>query len=91
LPRRFYRATLLEVRRNMSLDRLRLLESKIGEVVDQHARVRQEHEALLQRLLDKEQQLAHATAQLKEYEQERSEIKARLERVLNRLESLDVT
>jgi septal ring factor EnvC (AmiA/AmiB activator) len=74
----------------MSLDSLKLLEAKIGEFVDQHERVRQEHEVLLRRLQDKEKELADAAVQLKQYEQERSEIKARLERILGRLGSLDL-
>ena len=63
----------------------------MSEFVDQRARLRQDHEALLQRLRDKEKDLAAATAQLKRYEQERHEIKARLERVLSRLDSLHLT
>ena len=74
----------------MSLESLKLLESKIGEFVDQHDRVRQEHESLVQRLKEREKQLADATAQLKQLEQERSEIRARLERILSRLEGLDL-
>jgi septal ring factor EnvC (AmiA/AmiB activator) len=74
----------------MSLESLKLLESKIGEFVDQHERVRQEQESLAQRLKEREKQLAEATAQLKQYEQERAEIRARLERILSRLEGLDL-
>jgi septal ring factor EnvC (AmiA/AmiB activator) len=75
----------------MSLESLKLLESKIGEFVDQHERVRQEHESLLQRIKEQEKQLVDATAQLKQNEQERAEIRARLERILSRLEGLDLT
>ncbi len=75
----------------MSLESLKLLESKIGEFVDQHERVRHEHESLVERVKQQEKQLAEATAQLKQYEQERAEIRARLERILSRLEGLDLT
>jgi septal ring factor EnvC (AmiA/AmiB activator) len=75
----------------MDLENLKLLEAKINQFVDQHERTREVHETLLQRLKDQEQQLADATAQLKQYEQERSEIRARLERILSRLEGLDLT
>jgi chromosome segregation ATPase len=68
----------------MSVDSLKLLEAQIGEFVDQHERV-------LLRLQDKEQELAEAAVRLRQYEQERSEIKARLERILGRLGSLDLT
>lgn len=82
---------MLDVPKAMNLDNLKLLESKIDQFVDQHERVREEHEALLQRVRDKEKQLAEAAALLKQYEQERSEMKGRLERILSRLEGLDLT
>jgi septal ring factor EnvC (AmiA/AmiB activator) len=75
----------------MSLESLKLLETKIGEFVDQHAHARKEHESLAQRLAERDEQLAEATAQLKQYEQERSEIRARLERILSRLEGVNIT
>jgi septal ring factor EnvC (AmiA/AmiB activator) len=74
----------------MSLESLKLLESRIGQFVDKHERVRQEHEVLAQRLRDKEKQLSEVASQLKQYEQERSEIRARLERILSRLEGLNL-
>ncbi len=75
----------------MSLESLKLLEEKIGEFVEQHERVRQQAEALVLRLRDREEQLAKMTSQLKRYEEERSEMKERLERILGRLENLDLT
>jgi septal ring factor EnvC (AmiA/AmiB activator) len=74
----------------MELENLKVLESKIEQFLDQHERVRGEHEALLQRLRDKEQQLAEVTSQLKQYEQERAEVRARLERILTRLNGIDL-
>lgn len=84
-------APMLDAGKAMNLDNLKLLENKINQFVDQHERVREEHEALVQHLRDKEKQLAEATTLLKQYEQERSEIKARLERILTRLDGLDLT
>ena len=75
----------------MSLESLKVLESKIGEFVDQHERARQEQSALLQRVKEQEKQLAAAAVQLKQHEQERAEIRARLERILSRLEGLDLS
>jgi len=75
----------------MDLENLKLLEAKINQFVDQHARVREAHASLVQRLEDKERQLAEVTAQLQQYEQERVEMRARLERLLHRLEGLDLT
>jgi septal ring factor EnvC (AmiA/AmiB activator) len=52
--------------------------------------VREQHDALLQRLKDRERQLAEVMGQLQRYQYERSEIRARLERILSRLEGLDL-
>jgi septal ring factor EnvC (AmiA/AmiB activator) len=75
----------------MDLENLKLLEAKINQFVDQHERARGEHESVLQRLKDTEKRLAEVTVQLKQYEQERTDIRARLERILSRLEGVDLT
>ena len=82
---------MLDGLKPIDLESLKLLEAKVEQFVTQHERVREEHEVLLQRVKDKERQLAEATALLKRYEQERSEMKARLERILSRLDGLDLT
>lgn len=86
-----YGAQPLDVREPMDLENLKLLETKINQFVDQHERVRDEHQALLQRLKEKDKLLAEAQAQVKQLEQERSDIRTRLERILSRLEGLDLT
>ena len=75
----------------MSLESLKLLETKIGQFVDEHERVRQQHESLVQRLRETDKKLAEVQAQLKQHEQERAEIRARLERILSRLEGVELT
>ncbi|MBI3784906.1 MAG: cell division protein ZapB [Deltaproteobacteria bacterium] len=75
----------------MSLENLKLLEAKVEEFVEQHERIRREHEELTQRLKEREAQLAAATAQVKQFEQERGEIRARLERLMGRLGTLDLS
>jgi chromosome segregation ATPase len=75
----------------MSLENLKLLEAKIDEFVDRHERVRHEHEEILQRLQEREAQLADTLAQLKQYERERVDIRTRLEHLLSRLAGLDLT
>jgi len=75
----------------MDLESLKLLEAKIDQFAAEHERVRDAHEALLQRLKEKEKQLTDAAAQLKQYEQERAEMRSRLERILSRLEGLDLS
>jgi hypothetical protein len=65
----------------MELENLKLLETKIEQFVGHHERVREEHEALVARLKERE---------LKQYEQERAELRSRLERILSRLNALDL-
>ncbi|MCK6554564.1 cell division protein ZapB [Candidatus Binatia bacterium] len=74
----------------MSLDSLKVLEARIGQFVDQHRRAKDEQAALAERVREQERQLAEVAAQLKRYELERAEIKARLERILSRLDGLDL-
>ncbi|MFN8628454.1 MAG: cell division protein ZapB [Candidatus Binatia bacterium] len=74
----------------MDLENLKLLESKIDQFVDQHARTREQQAVLAQRLKEREQQLAEVSGQLQQYELERSEFRARLERILTRLAGLDL-
>ncbi len=82
---------MLDVSKPIDLESLKLLEAKVEQFVAQHERVREEQGALAQRLLDKERELADATMTLKRYEQERAEIKTRLQRILTRLDGLDLT
>lgn len=86
----FYGAAVLDVSKAMDLEKLKVLEAEIYQFLDQHEQVREQHDALLQRLEDREKQLAEVTGQLQRYQSERSEIRARLERILDRLEGLDL-
>jgi septal ring factor EnvC (AmiA/AmiB activator) len=74
----------------MSLENLKLLESKIEEFLGRHERVRQEHDALQQQLRQQEKQLTEAMSQLKQYEKERGEMRTRLQRILGRLKDLNL-
>lgn len=72
----------------MDLENLKLLETRINQFVDEHQRVREEQESLQERLKNQEVQLAQMATQLQQYERERAEIRARLGRILSRLEGL---
>jgi predicted nucleic acid-binding Zn-ribbon protein len=74
----------------MDIENLKVLESKIDQVLDQHERLQQQHDALAQRLKEREQQLADVAGQVQQYEQERVEIRTRLERILSRLAGLEL-
>lgn len=75
----------------MSLDSLKLLEAKISEFVEHHEQVRREQDQLREQLRDCDKRLAEANAQLKRFEKERGELRTRLDRVLGRLNSLQLS
>jgi septal ring factor EnvC (AmiA/AmiB activator) len=89
--RRLYRAAMLDVPKPIGLESLKLLEDRVHQFVDQHERVRQEYDDVVRRLEQQEKQLAEMAGQLARYEQERCEVRARLERILSRLDGLDLT
>lgn len=72
------------------LESLKLLEAKIGSILDRHEEVRREKEALARQLKDREAQFVQLSGQVKQYEQERRDLKTRLEKILNRLNGLDI-
>lgn len=76
---------------SMSLESLKLLETKVAELVSQHERARQANEALQQKLKEQEKQLADTTTRLKQLEKEREEVKGRLEKVLSRIDGVDLS
>jgi len=81
---------MLDVSNAIDLENLKLLEARIDQFLIQHEQVREQHDALLERLKEREKELAEVSGKLKQYEQERSEIRARLERILSRLGNLDL-
>jgi septal ring factor EnvC (AmiA/AmiB activator) len=74
----------------MDLDSLKQLEGKIGKILDRHEEVRREKDALAQRLKQQEEKFAQLAGQVKQYEDERRELKTRLEKILTRLNGLDI-
>ena len=74
----------------MDLENLKLLETKITKFLERHEEVRREKEALAQKLKEKEQQFAQLSGQIKQFEQERREMKVRLDKILGRLNGLDL-
>ena len=74
----------------MDLENLKVLESKIDHFLTHHEKVRRERDSLSARVKDLEGQVAQAAGKLKQQEQERNELKTRLERILSRLDGLDL-
>ncbi len=75
----------------MDLEKLKLLESKIDDILTLHAAVCQERDRLKQQLSEAESRAAAADTRLAQQESERSEIKSRVERILDRLDGLGLS
>ena len=73
------------------LDSLKQLETRIGKILDRHEEVRREKEVLAKQLVDREAEFSHLAGQVRQYEQERRDLKARLEKILTRLSGLDIS
>jgi hypothetical protein len=74
----------------MTLESLKILEEKVVGVLARHERVRAERADLAARLEAQERAYAMLLERLQQYEQERHEMKERLEKVLDRLVGLDI-
>jgi chromosome segregation ATPase len=73
----------------MALESLKILEAKINGFLARHEQVCSEKDDLSVRLQEREQECYALLEQLRQYERERNEIRARLEKILNRFEGLD--
>lgn len=74
----------------MVLENLKLLEEKLNRFLSRHEVVRDEKVALLARLHERDQEYAALVERLREYERERVEMRAILEKILSRFEGLDL-
>jgi septal ring factor EnvC (AmiA/AmiB activator) len=72
------------------LESLKQLESKVGEFLKVHERLQQTCAQLQLAAKEQEKQLAEAAGRLKQFEKERDEVRARLDRVLKQLEVLNL-
>lgn len=74
----------------MALESLKILEEKVVGVLTRHEKVRAERADLAVRLEAQERAYTMLLERLQQYEQERHEMKERLERILDRLTGLDL-
>lgn len=74
----------------MTLESLKILEEKVIGVLARHEKVRAERADLAARLEAQEHAYTMLLERLQQYEQERHEMKERLEKVLDRLVGLDI-
>ncbi len=74
----------------MELESLKLLELKVNNFLLHYEQVRTEKEKLATRLQEKEKAYEELAGLLRHYEQERQEVKARLENLLGCFNGLDL-
>lgn len=74
----------------MAIPSLKLLEEKLDGVLERHARICQERAQLIQRLNEQQEANGRLREQLQQYEQEREEIRTKLERILSQFDGLGI-
>ncbi|MBI3248316.1 MAG: hypothetical protein HYZ50_17555 [Deltaproteobacteria bacterium] len=74
----------------MALESLKILEEKVVGVLARHEQVRAEKADLLVRLEAREQAYETLLSRVRQYEQERDQVKERLDKILDRLTGLDL-
>jgi len=72
------------------IDILKQLEERIQNSINRIQQLQRENELLAKRLAESEQRFNEASAQLKSHEQDRDEIRGRIEKILARFDGLDL-
>jgi septal ring factor EnvC (AmiA/AmiB activator) len=75
----------------MALDNIEKLESVIDQLLQRHERVRKEKASVEKKLQQRETEWHQLRGQLRQFERERTEIRQRLERILDHFERLKLT
>ena len=86
-----YGQAVLEESEYMSLESLKVLETRVDDVVTRHAAVCADRDRLQEQLRQAQVRIAELGALVETYEKERSQIRGRVESILGRLEGLDLT
>ena len=74
----------------MEIEVLKELDDRIQASVNRIQQLQRENEQLAQRLAESEQRFNEASAQLRDHENARGEIKNRIEQILTRFDGLDL-
>jgi FtsZ-binding cell division protein ZapB len=74
----------------VEMDVLKQLEERIQGSINRIQQLQRENELLAKRLAESEQRFNEAADQLKNQEQDRSEIRSRIEKILARFDGLDL-
>lgn len=72
------------------MDVLKELDERIQASVNRIHQLQSENEQLAKRLAESEQRFNEASAQLREHETQRTEIKSRIEKILTRFDGVDL-
>lgn len=72
----------------MGIEKLQVLETRVEQILNQHASLTAERDRLFEQLQRAEARFQEISSKLEQYEKERTEIKARVERILGRLEGI---
>ena len=74
----------------MSVESLKLIDEKLSGFLGRHEAMRNENATLIARLTEREQEYAALVERVRQYERERTEMRAILEKILSRFEGLDL-
>lgn len=86
-----YAEPLVEEKDRMSLESLKVLEGRVDSVLTRHAALSAERDRLAEQLREAQSRIEELVGQVRAYESERSQVRARVESILGRLEGLDLS
>ncbi len=75
----------------MNIETFKLLETKLKRILTHYERLRSERDTLCRELEERQRQVKELEGKLKLCERERAEVRARVEKVLGRVESLEAS
>ena len=85
-----YGEVSLEKNGSMDVERLKLLENRIGEILTHHAAVCEERDRLREQLDRARARIEEMDTEARRHEAEKAEVKAHVERIMGRLDGLDL-
>jgi chromosome segregation ATPase len=86
-----YAEPIVEEHGGMTLDSLKILETRVEDVLGRHSALVSDRDRLAAQLREAEARVAELSARIESFEKERAQVRARVESILGRLEGLDLT
>lgn len=75
----------------MALDSVEQLEATINRLLEKHERMKKAQEAMEKKLEQKESEWHHLRGQIRQYERERIEFRAKLDKIIGQFASMDLS